>query len=70
MIEVNLAALHKVREQIVQYKGYCYKKAIGRAYHSHWICVKSPCIGRIKISELKGGSIKVMQEHDQCSGTK
>lgn len=53
----------KVREQIVQYKGYMYKKAIGRAYRSYWICIKNQCVGRIMISELKGGSIKIVQEH-------
>lgn len=54
------------REPVVQYKGYYYKKAIGRAYHSYWICVRSPCTGKIRISELKGGSVTIINGHDKC----
>lgn len=60
----------KQREQVVQYKGHFYKKAIGRAYHSIWICIKSPCSGKIRISELKGGSITVVNDHDKCNKSK
>lgn len=56
----------KQREQIVQFKGHLYKKTIGRAYYSQWICIKSPCNGRIKINELKGGSVTVINRHDHC----
>lgn len=57
----------KQREQVVQYQGHLYKKAIGRAYHSYWICMRSPCIGKIRISELKGGSITIVNDHDKCA---
>lgn len=56
----------KQTEQVVQYKGYYYRKYIGRAYHSIWICIKSPCSGRIRISELKGGSVTLTHKHDKC----
>lgn len=55
---------------MVQYKGHIYKKAIGRAYHSYWICIQSPCVGKIRISELKGGSITVINDHDKCATSK
>lgn len=56
----------KQREQIVQYKGFYYKKTMGRAYYSQWICIKTPCNGRIRISELKGGSVTIIKAHDYC----
>lgn len=58
--------LSKHAQQVVEYKGYYYKKSIGRAYHSHWICIKSPCNGKIRITELKGGSISILHPHDKC----
>lgn len=60
----------KQSEHVLQYGGFFYKKAIGRAYHSYWICVKSPCNGKIKISELKGGSITLIKSHDVCNKPK
>lgn len=54
----------KQREQIVQYKGFFYKKTMGRAYYSQWICIKTPCNGRIRISELKGGSVTIIDSHE------
>lgn len=64
--EASLQNSSKQTEQVVQYKGYYYKKYIGRAYHSYWICIKSPCSGKIRISELKGGSVELVHKHDKC----
>lgn len=54
------------REAVVEHKGYLYKKAVGRAYHSYWICLKTNCSGKIRISELKGGSVTIINDHDKC----
>lgn len=54
------------KQEVLQYKGHYYKKTIGRAYHSYWICIKTPCNGKIRMSELKGGSVTIVKEHDKC----
>lgn len=43
--------------------GRIYRKRLGRAFRSYWICVQKGCQGQIMISELKGGSLQILEKH-------
>lgn len=50
------------REALV-YNRRIYRKRLGRAFRSYWICVQKGCQGQIMITELKGGSLEILQKH-------
>lgn len=50
-------------KEVLIYKDYMFRKFIGRAYRSHWICLKPGCNGQVMYNELKGGSITIVQNH-------
>lgn len=43
--------------------GRIYRKRLGRAFRSYWICVEKGCQGQIMVSELKGGSMQIVEKH-------
>lgn len=50
-------------KQVLMIDGYIYKKTIGRAYRSYWICITDGCTAQVKLNELKGGSLNYLSKH-------
>lgn len=50
-------------KEALVYNRRIYRKRLGRAFRSYWICVQKGCQGQIMITELKGGSIEVSKKH-------
>ncbi len=50
------------REALV-YNHRIYRKRLGRAFRSYWLCVQKGCTGQIILTELKGGSMEVYHKH-------
>lgn len=63
VIKFTLTKYHD--KEVLIYEDYMFRKLIGRAYRSHYICINSGCNGQLMYNELKGGSIKVLQDHHE-----
>lgn len=51
-------------KEALVYNHRIYRKRLGRAFRSYWICVQKGCQGQIMITELKGGSIEAFEKHE------
>lgn len=40
-----------------------YKKLKGRAYRCYYKCVVTGCPGQVMVNDLKGGSLKLIDDH-------
>lgn len=58
-------------KEALVYNRRIYRKRLGRAFRSYWICVQKGCPGEIMITELKGGSLEISKKHvSECLPTK
>lgn len=64
-LETNIKiTTNEKNEELLKINNKLYIKFKGRAYRSYWRCVHNNCNSRIELSELKGGSIKLVVDHD------
>ncbi|XP_055695348.1 modifier of mdg4-like isoform X26 [Lutzomyia longipalpis] len=52
-----------IKDDVMHLHSKIYKKYMGRAFRSYWRCINASCGAQLVLSDLKGGSIKVMSEH-------
>uniref|UniRef100_A0A182IKF0 FLYWCH-type domain-containing protein n=1 Tax=Anopheles atroparvus TaxID=41427 RepID=A0A182IKF0_ANOAO len=56
------------KKQLIKLRDKLYRKTIGRAYRSYWMCIEYGCPGELMLQELRGGTITITSAHnDDCT---
>lgn len=59
-----------IKDDVMELHSKVYKRYMGRAFRSYWRCIHAFCGAQLMLSDLKGGSIKILSDHnDLCQKT-